>query len=149
MDGADFGDEVFVLRDGQRLRAVGEGALGVVVDFDDEAVGPDGDAGPRQRRDHVVLARPVRGVDDDRQVREAADGGDGREVERVARVLREGADAALAEDDVVVALGHHVLGGEQPLVEHGREAALEEHGQRRAPGPAQQGEVLHVARADL
>src|SRR2546423_1779562 len=91
----------------------------------------------------------MRGVNDDWQVRDASNGGDGREVERVARVLREGSDAALAEDDVVVALGHYVLGGQKPLVEHRRQPALQEHGHARAPRAAQQREVLHVARADL
>src|SRR2546423_1133273 len=80
---------------------------------------------------------------------DAADGWDGREVERVARVLREGSDAALAEYDVVVALGHDVLGGEQPLVEHRRQPALQKHRQARAPRAAKEREVLHVARADL
>src|SRR5437764_939678 len=147
--GPDFADEVLVLFERQGLRAVGESAFGVVVDFDDEAVGSGGDARARERHHHVVVSRSVRGVNDDGQVRDAADGGDGREVERVARVLREGAYAALAEYDVVVALGHYVLGGEKPLVEHRGESALQEHGQARAPRAAKEREVLHVARADL
>src|SRR5881275_3000609 len=147
--GPDFVDEVLVLFEREGLRAVGECAFGVVVYFDDESVGSGGHARARERHHHVVVARSVRRVDDDGQVRDASNGGDGREVERVARVLGEGAYAALAEDDVVVALGHYVLGGEKPLVEHRRQPALQEHGHARAPRAAQQREVLHVARADL
>src|SRR2546421_2238521 len=82
-------------------------------------------------------------------MREPPNGWHGRKVERVARVLRESANTALAEDHVVVAFAHDVLGGEQPFVERGGESALQEHGQARATGAFKQSEVLHVARAEL
>ena len=91
----------------------------------------------------------VGGVADDRQVAEALDHGDRREVERVARGGLEGADAAFAEDHVAVALGHDVLGGQEPLVDRGREAALEHDRLARQADFVEQHEVLHVARADL
>ncbi len=56
---------------------------------------------------------------------------------------------ALAEYDAVVAAGHHVLGGEQELLDRRTHATLQEH---RAIGLAdlrQEREVLHVAGADL
>ena len=49
------------------------------------------------------------------------------QVQRVAGVVREGADAALAEDHVVIALRQDVLGGHQELVDRGGHAALEQH----------------------
>ena len=82
-------------------------------------------------------------------MREAPHRRDGREIQRVTRVLREGADAALAEDDLIVALGHDVLGSQQPFVERRRKAALQKYGQTRLTRAIQQREVLHVARADL
>ena len=82
-------------------------------------------------------------------MRDPLDVRDRREVERVARVVGERAHAALAEDDLVVALGEEVLGREQQLLDRRRHAALEEHGLAQAAEPLQQREVLHVARADL
>src|SRR3989304_1738175 len=60
-----------------------------------------------------------------------------------------GADAALAEDDVAVAVGEDVLGGEEPLLDGGPHAALEEHRLVRLADLVQEGEVLHVAAAYL
>ena len=73
----------------------------------------------------------------------------GVEVEGVAGAGLEGADAALAQDNVVVALAHDVLGGHEQLVDRAGHAALE---QNRGLGLAdllEQGEVLGVAGADL
>ena len=61
----------------------------------------------------------------------------------------EGADAALAEDHLVVALAHDILGGHEELFEGGAEAALEQDGLAQLAGLLEQGEVLHVAGADL
>ena len=61
----------------------------------------------------------------------------------------EGADAALAEDDLVVALREDVLGGEQPLLHRRRHAALEQDRLAQPADLGEQGEVLHVAGADL
>src|ERR1044072_1843429 len=98
MDGSHLACKLFILFERERLRAVRESPLGLIVDFDDKTVGAAGDARARERRDHMILARAVRGVDDYGEVRDALDGGHGREVERVARMLRECAYAALAEN---------------------------------------------------
>ena len=88
-----------------------------MMHFDQNAVGSgcDGCAGHGQHA--VALAGAVAGVDEDGQMAEALHGGNNAEVERVARVIGEGAHAALAEDHFVVALAHDVLGGHQELVE--------------------------------
>src|SRR5690606_16759495 len=91
----------------------------------------------------------VRGVHDDGQVRELADEGEDAEVEGVARHRLEGADAALAEDDLPVAGGEDVLGGHEPLLDGGGEAALEHDGLADGAELLEEGEVLHVARAYL
>src|SRR6266478_8373311 len=82
-------------------------------------------------------------------MRKFFDHGDGGDIERVARVGFEGADAALAEDDVVVAAGQDVLGAEEKLFHGGGHAALEEHGLADLAERAEEVVVLHVARADL
>ena len=89
------------------------------------------------------------GVHDDRQVREGFQRRDSREVQRVAVLGLEGADAALAEHHVLVAARHDVFGGEQPLLDGRREAALEEHRLVVGADLLQELEVLHVTGADL
>ena len=131
------------------LRAVGERLFGLVVDFDQDAVGAGGDGGAGHGQHAVAAAGAVAGVDEDGQVAEALDGGNDAEVEGVAGVVGKGAHAALAEDDLVVALAHDVLGGHEELFEGGGEAALEQDGLAQAAGVLEQGEVLHVAGADL
>ena len=76
-------------------------------------------------------------------------GGMTRQVERVAAVVGERPHAALAEDHVVVAAGHDVLGGHQPLFERRAHAALQQHRLAALAHPLEQREVLHVPRADL
>src|ERR1700674_1862642 len=76
-------------------------------------------------------------------------GGDERGGARVARKNGEGGEAPFAEHHVVIALGEDVLGGHEELVERGGHAALEENGFFGAASAFEQGEILHVARADL
>src|SRR6266404_2222589 len=149
MNGPHFLDELLVLIEGQRLCAVRQSLLRLVVNFDDQSVGADGDTRASQRDNHVVLARAMRWIDDDRQVRDPANRGNRREVQRVARVLRERAHAALAKHDVIVAFRHDVFRRQQPFVQSCRQSAFEQHGQMRSPDAPQKGKVLHVARADL
>ena len=113
---------------GDGLGAVGEGVFGVVVGFDDEAIGAGGDGGFAHVGDEVGVAGALAGVDDDGEVADAMDFGDDGQREGVAGVGFEGADAALAEDDVGVSAGHDVFGGEEEFFEGGGEAALEEDG---------------------
>ena len=88
-------------------------------------------------------------VDHDRQVRELAQHRHGHQVEREAVARLVGADAALAEHHLLVALLQHVLRRHQELLERRRQPALQKH---RLAGAADLGEqrvVLHVARAEL
>ena len=70
-------------------------------------------------------------------------------IERVAGVIGEGAHTALAEDDVVIALAHNVLGGHQEFFQRRRDAALQQDGLAGASGALEQREILHVAGANL
>ena len=64
-------------------------------------------------------------------------------------MVGKGAYAALAQNYLIIALAHHVLGRHQKLFQGSREAALDEHRLPQLSGALQQGKVLHVARADL
>ncbi len=91
----------------------------------------------------------MRRIAQHRQVRQRLQHRDRRDVHRVARVRLKGADAPLAQHQVIVAAGQDVLGAQQQLFNRGRDAALQQH---RLADPAklpQQVEVLHVARAHL
>ena len=145
----DFAHEFGVFGGKDGLDTVGEGFFGLVMDFDEKAVGAYGDGGAGERENFVAFAGAVRGVDQDGEVATLFDGGDDGEVEGVAGEVREGTDAALAEHDIVVAFGEDVLGGHQKFVEGGGHTALEEHGEFGAAGAFEKREILHVARADL
>ena len=67
------------------------------------------------------------GIHDDRQMRDAPNRRHRRQIEGIARVLRERANTALAQDHVVVAFSHDVLGREQPFLERCSHAALQKH----------------------
>ena len=84
---------------GQALRAVAPCVAGVVVDFHLKAVGTGGDSGDHHGLHKVCLAGGVAGVHDDGQMGLLVDDRHSGEVEGVAGVLLEGADAALTEDD--------------------------------------------------
>ena len=70
-------------------------------------------------------------------------------IECVACVLRESANASLAQDDVIIALGHDVLGREQPFLERSRHPAFQQHRQLRPASPLKERKVLHAASANL
>jgi hypothetical protein len=71
------------------------------------------------------------------------------QVEGVPGSPLEGSDSAFAEHHLVVAVGQHVLGRVEPLLDRGTTVPFE---QNRPAAPArrsQQREVLHVPGADL
>jgi len=85
------------------LRAIGKRVIGVVVDFDEEAIGAGGDSGAGHGRHFVAAAGAVRRIRKHRKMRKFFDDRDGGDVEGVAGVGFKGADAALAENDVEIA----------------------------------------------
>ena len=148
-DLADFGREFGELAREDGLDAVGEGFVGLVVDFDEEAIAADGYGGAGERENFVAFAGAVAGIDHDGEMAAFFDGGYDGEVEGVAGKIGKGAHAALAEDDVVIAFAHHVFGGHQEFIERGGHATLQKHGKFGAAGAFEEREILHVARADL
>ena len=132
------------------LRAIGERFFRLVVHLNEDAIGANSNCSAGHGQHLVSLAGAVAGVDKDGQMAELLNGGNDAEVEGVAGVIGEGAHAAFAEDDLVVALAHDVFGGHQELVECGADMPrLSSTGFRSAPGVLEQGKILHVARADL
>ncbi len=97
----------------------------------------------------MALAGAVAGVNEDGEMAALLHCGNYGEVESVAREIGEGADAAFAEHDVVIAFAHYIFGGHQEFIERGGHAAFEEHGLFGAASAFEQREILHVARADL
>src|ERR1700739_3729825 len=80
----DFGLEFGEFGGEDGLHSVGKGFFGLVMDFDEEAVGADGNGGAGERKNFVALAGAVAGIDEDGQVAAFFYGGDNGEVERVA-----------------------------------------------------------------
>src|ERR1700681_73319 len=64
-------------------------------------------------------------------------------------MVGEGAHAAFAKHDVVIAFAQDIFRGHQEFVERGGHAAFEENGLFGAAGAFEQREILHVASADL
>ena len=62
-DLADFGGQYGVFGGEDGLNAVREGFFGLVMDFDEEPISADGDRGTGKRKDFVMLAGAVAGVD--------------------------------------------------------------------------------------
>src|SRR6184192_646890 len=93
----------------ERLRAVRQGLLGLGMHLDQQAVSAGRDPGHRHRLDVLPVSGPVAGIDDHRQVRELLEHRHRVEVEGEARGRLEGADPPLAQDDVRIAPGQHVL----------------------------------------
>src|SRR3546814_20323075 len=89
-----------------------------------ETVGAAGGSGEGYGEDEGAKAVAVRRSDEDRQVGLRLGIGHRSEVERVAGRRREGAYAALAEDDLVVAFGEDIFGGEQQIFDARRKAEI-------------------------
>jgi len=75
--------------------------------------------------------------------------GDGVEVKRVARDRLERADAAFAQDYLLVSGSEQIFGRQQQILDLRSEPALQQHGLTHLTECFQQREILHVARADL
>ena len=119
------------------------------MNFDHQAIRAGGDTGFGGRGNQVPFAGGVTGIADHRQMAQLLEHGDGVDIQCVARVAFKGADAALAQHHLVVAVAQHILGRHQPLLDRGHHAALEKDRAIAAPHRVQQGIVLHVAGPDL
>ena len=146
---ADKAHQLVELVGRQALGAVALGLGGVVVHLDHQAVGTGGHSGLGQLRHHPGVAAGVAGVHHHGQVGHFVQHHHAREVEGIAHAGLKGADAPLAEDDVLVAFGHDVLGAHHELLQGVRQAALEQYRLFLAAHGLQQLKVLHIAGTHL
>jgi hypothetical protein len=131
------------------LHAVGKRLIGLVMDFDEQAIRANRDGSAGKRQNFVALACAVAGIDKDRQVTALLDGGDDGEVERVAGKIGERSNASLAQHHIVITFGEDVFRGHQEFVERGGHTPFQENGLFGVAGALEEREILHVARSDL
>ena len=116
--------------------------------LDEQRVSAGGQCRDRERRNPPRIAGGMARIDGDREVGHVAEHRDRAHVKRVPCRRLERADAALAEDDLVVALGGDVVRCREPLVVGRGHAALEDDRHAALPRGAQQRGVVHRARSD-
>ena len=117
--------------------------------FNQEPVRARCDGGLCHRRHQGPLARGVTGINDDRQMGQGLQCGDGCQVERVPVLRFEGPNASLAQHHVLVPTRHDVFRREQPFLDGCRESPFQEYRLVVRADLFQQLEVLHVPGADL
>ena len=99
--------------------------------------------------DEAALSGGVAGVNNDRQMTQLLQNRNCRKVKGISCIGFKSTDATLAEDDVLIAAGHDILGAHQPLLIGGGHAALDHDGLVLMTNGLQQIEVLHVAGTNL
>ena len=117
--------------------------------LDHQPVGTVGDRSFSQLRHHPCVSAGVAGVHHHRQMGHLVQHDHTGKIQRVAHTGLEGADAALAQDDVLVTLGHNVLGAHHELFQRVGKAALEQHRLFLASNGFEQLKVLHIAGTHL
>src|SRR5438309_3752480 len=132
-----------------RLHAVRKRFLRVMMHFHEESVCSDGDRSAGEGKHLVAFPGAMAWVHKNRQVTAFFYGWNDGEVQRVAGKVGEGAHAAFAEHNVIVALTQNVFGGHEEFVESCGHSTFEQHRLLCASRPFQQRKILHVARADL
>src|ERR1019366_534770 len=90
-------EELLEILGEKRLRPVGERGLGRVVHLDHEPVDARAPGRARKARHEVAPARGVRGVREEREMREGAGDEEAAEIQRATCSLLERSNAALAE----------------------------------------------------
>ncbi len=131
------------------MRSIAQRGFRRMVYFDQQAIGARSNGGACHGRNLVTAAGSVRWVGQNRKMRELLDDRNGRNVQRVARVVFKCTNATLAEHHVVVPARHDVLGREKPFFNRCRRPALQENRLADLRQFLQQIEVLHVACPDL
>ncbi len=132
---AQLADQLGELLRLERLRAVRKRDFRMRVYLDHQPIGAGCDAGSSDCCHQVPFAGAVAGIAKDGQMRELFEQRDGVDIQREARGRLEGADAALAEHDLVVAAAQDVFGGHEPFLYGAHQAALQEDGVRMRPTP--------------
>src|SRR5580692_74676 len=119
------------------------------MDFDNQPIRTDGHGCPRKRSNFIPLAGALARIDNNRQVAKPLHRRNHTQIERVAGVVGESAYPALAQNHVVVAFAHHILGRHQKFFQRRRHATLHHDRPLRSARTPEQRVVLHIARANL
>src|SRR5436305_3133221 len=121
------------------------------MDLQNQALGSGGDSGTGHGGHQFAATGSMAGVNDDGEVGQFMEQWYTGKIKHIACVGIEAANAAFTENDVGIARGYNVLGGQQPLVDGRCKAALEHDwsSQTVATSRQQEWEVLHVATAYL
>src|SRR3984957_13507637 len=93
---AHFMDQLIELFRQNGLRTIRQRVVRIMMDFNQDSVGPCGYSRARKRQNFVAPARSVRRIHDDRQMAATLHGRNDAEVKRVSRVIGERAYASLA-----------------------------------------------------
>ena len=81
------------------------------------AIGADRSRGPSQGQNHIALAGAMARIHNDGQMAGPLHCGNDTEVKCIARVIGEGAYSALAQNHLVIAFAHDILGSHQQFVQ--------------------------------
>jgi len=117
--------------------------------FNNEAIGAGSNADAREARDEIAQPCGVAWIGNHRQVRDLLQQRDARGIKSVAHRRLEGANAALAKNDVGIAMIEDNLCRAQQVGDGCDHAALQQDGQARSRRNFKQRVVLHAARTDL
>ncbi len=140
--------QCFEFCESQRLLPVRQRFFGIRVNFDEQAIGAGGQRGFASGGHEFAIARAVRRIDDDWQMRQLFHCRHSQNVESVAGVSFKSPDTAFAEDDLLVALHENVLRSQQKFLQRRAHVAFQNDGLVGFAHFAQQVEIVHVARAD-
>ena len=109
------------------LSPVAVGVIWFQVGFNNQSVGLRGNGGARHGWHEFAAPGGMAGIDNYRQVRHCVQHRNGGDIQRVSCRGLKGADAALAQDHLVVTAGHDVFGRKQQLFKCSRDTPLQEH----------------------
>ena len=112
----------------ERLRAVAERGLGVVVDLDDQAVRAGADGCLGQGGHQRVNPSGMAGVHNNGKMAHLLHQRNRGDVQCIAGGCLKGADAALAEDDIGVPRSQDVFRAHEEFLQRVGEAPLEQDG---------------------
>ena len=91
----------------------------------DQAIGLGGYGNARQRRHQFAMPRRMAGIGNHRKMRYLLEQRNGRNVEGIAGCRLKGANAALAEDDIRIAIVEQHLRRAQHICHRGHHPALQ------------------------
>jgi hypothetical protein len=97
------------------LLAVAQSFGGIRMDLDEKSINAHRDRAPTKRAHEIGAAAALARINNHWQMRFLFDDRHGGKIERVARIIFEGPDAAFTKHYVRIPVSEQVFGGEQPI----------------------------------